>query len=222
MRFRAVVGLLAGELFGSRLCIQDFPTSPRLRGIGTSDWEGYADRLATRMDYTNTFFHQSPHLDITRVPDELARSCDFLISSDVLEHVVPPVGAAFAGAKKLLKPGGLFVLTVPFRAFGEHTVEHFPDLNEWTLQAGDDGRWRLDNRRRDGSREAFTDLKFHGGPGSTLEMRVFTRESVMIELGRAGFHDIRVAGEQMPDIGVVWPAFPDPRAGKSLPLVARA
>jgi SAM-dependent methyltransferase len=222
MRFRAVVGLLARELFGATLGIDEFPPCPRLRGLGMSDWAGYADRLAACMDYTNTFFHQPPRLDITRIPDELVGSCDFLISSDVLEHVVPPVGAAFSGARRLLKPGGLLVLTVPFRAVGEHTVEHFPALNEWTLARQGDGGWRLDNRRRDGTREVFTDLNFHGGPGTTLEMRVFTRASLISELEHAGFRDIRVASEPMPGIGVVWPSFPDPRAGKSLPVVARA
>ena len=222
VRSRAVIGLLAKELFGSTLCIEDFPPSPGLRGIGLSDWPGFADRLAAQLDYTNTFFHQPPRLDITDVPQALAASADFMISSDVFEHVVPPVAAAFEGARRLLKPGGLLVLTVPFRALGEHTIEHFPDLHDWSLGQDDAGVWRLENRRRNGSREVFTDLQFHGGPGTTLEMRVFTRESLLRELVRAGFRDVRVADEPMPEIGVVWPVFPDYRAGKSLPVVARA
>lgn len=42
-----------------------------------------------------------------------------------------------------------------------------------------------------GKHEDFRDLVFHGGPGSTLEMRVFSRESVIDNLGKASFVDIR-------------------------------
>lgn len=219
---RAIIGLLSLELFGLVLPIKDFPTKVGLKGVGLSDWEGYASRLAQTIDYTNTFYHQPPTLDITQVPDELAGTCDFLISSDVFEHVLPPVGAAFAGARRLLKPGGLLVLTVPFGVSGEDTIEHFQNLHSWSMAQDETGAWRLDNQREDGTRESFTDLKFHGGPGATLEMRVFMRESLLVELARAGFREVRIASEPMPEIGVIWPEFPDRRAGKSLPVIARA
>lgn len=222
MRMRAVVGLLAIELFGEPLPIADFPRLPRFKGIGTSDAEGYAGRLSSSLDYSNTFFHKEPRLDITKVPSDLAGSLDFLISSDVFEHVVPPISAAFTGARRLLKPGGLFVLTVPFRAVGSETVEHFPELHDWSLTKRSDDTWRLDNRRKDGVVETFTDLGFHGGEGATLEMRIFTQDSLLMELDRAGFQDVRIAGEAIPEIGVIWPEPPDRRANKSLPVIARA
>ena len=37
-------------------------------------------------------------------------------------------------------------------------------------------RWTLTNRTLDGAVQTFTDLVFHGGPGSTLEMRLFSRD----------------------------------------------
>jgi hypothetical protein len=73
----------------------------------------------------------------------------------------------------------------------------------------------LVNRRRDGSVEIFEDLVFHGGPGSTVEMRVFTEESLRDNLLGAGFSSVRIASENVPEFGVehteTW----------SLPIVAR-
>lgn len=215
LRMRSVIGLLSRALFGEALEISSFPERRDLRGVGLSDWEEYARRLAERLDYTNTFYHQEPHLDITDISDARAGSCDFIISTDVFEHVLPPVSAAFSGARRLLKPGGVLVLTVPYALETESTIEHFPALHDWRLEpAGDD--WLLRNRRPDGSEEVFDRLVFHGGPGSTLEMRLFSRSSLLGELEAAGFTDVRIADEDMPEIGVVWPC------NWSLPVVARA
>lgn len=216
LRMRSIMALLSRELFGAVLPIDDFPRRPRLRGIGLSDWDGYATRLARVSDYTNTYYHQAPRLDITEVGDDLAGSCDFLISTDVFEHVAPPVSRAFAGARRLLKPGGLLVLTVPYALEFSHTLEHFPELHHWELEPGGPGGWRLRNTRRDGLQEVFEDLVFHGGPGTTLEMRLFSRDSLLAELRDAGFRDVRIAGEDIPEAGVYWPCT------WSLPVLARA
>ena len=204
LRMRAVIGLLSKSLFGDFRAIAEFPTRRDIRGVGLSDWDEYARRLAERLDYTNTFYHQEPLLDITAIPDGRAGSCDFLISTDVFEHVLRPVSAAFAGARRLLKPGGVLVLTVPYALEVDHTQEHFPELNDWVLEQSD-AVWRLRNRREDGTEEVFEDLVFHGGPGSTLEMRRFSQASLLRELEDAGFRDIRIVDADMPEIGVVWP-----------------
>src|SRR5208337_5051049 len=78
-----------------------------------SDWGGYAAPLALKYRYRNTFFHSEPKLDITNPPDSMRGSLDFLISSDVFEHVLPPVSKAFAGAFDVLKPGGHLILSAP-------------------------------------------------------------------------------------------------------------
>ena len=103
VRMRAIIGLLSYELFGARVPLECFPEDRSIRGVGLSDWDAYAERLAERLSYTNTYYHQEPLLDITRVPEEKFGSCDFLISTDVFEHVLPPVGEAFVGARQLLK-----------------------------------------------------------------------------------------------------------------------
>ena len=216
VRMRAVIGLLSHELFGARLPIDAFPRDPGIRGVGLSDWDAYAERLGTRLSYTNTYYHQEPLLDITCNPEHQVGSCDFLISTDVFEHVLPPVGLAFTGARQLLKEGGVLILTVPYMVEPADTIEHFPSLHEWALEQDNGGAWRLENKRSDGSLEVFTELVFHGGPGSTLEMRLFSLQSLLDELRKAGFSSVRVAEDPMPEIGVIW------SHAWSLPIVARA
>jgi hypothetical protein len=70
--------------------------------------------LRVCFSYRNTFFHTEPLIDIIDPPTELLGTLDSVISTDVFEHVVPPVERAFEGAFRLLKPGSALVLTVPF------------------------------------------------------------------------------------------------------------
>lgn len=217
VRIRSVVHHVSMALFGMSLPIAQFPLRPDLRGIGLSDWEGYANRFVRRLNYTNTFYHTDPRLDITDVPDDMAGTCDFVISTDVFEHVLPPVNRAFNGAKKLLKPGGTFVFTVPFMIEEDDTREHFPHLFKFELKTGADGVVRLHNMRQDGTFEVFDDLCFHGGPGSTLEMRLFARNSIERELQNAGFSNIRFDSEFVPQHGIYW-KYPK----WSIPIIATA
>jgi SAM-dependent methyltransferase len=216
VRMRAIVHHVSESLFGTSLALPDFPLRKDLHGVGLSDWQGYARRFAERVDYLNTYYHQEPQLDITRVPEHWLGRFDFLISSDVFEHVCPPVSLAFEGARKLLKPGGTLVLTVPFATETEATVEHFPELHEFRLEAAADGASRLVNRRRDGVEETFDNLVFHGGPGPTLEMRLFARAALERDLAAAGFSDIRFASDPVPEFGIHW------HHPWSVPVTARA
>ena len=215
LRSRAIVHLLSLGLFGRSLALSEFPRDKSIRGLGMSDWDGYARPLAERLGYRNTWYHQEPRLDITQVSDEQAGSCDFLISSDVFEHVAPPVARAFEGARKLLRAGGVFVLTVPFDHAAAQTVEHFPDLHRFRI-VEEDGNLRLYNERSDGRTEVFDDLVFHGGPGSTLEMRLFSQAALLRHCQEAGFRDARVVAEDVPQWGIRW------RHPWSLPILAIA
>lgn len=214
MRFRSIVHLLAMELFGYGQALIDLPPRKDICGIGLSDSEAYAELLRSRLDYTNTFFHTEPRLDIANAPDELTGRYDFLISSDVFEHVLPPVSRAFANVRRILKPGGVFIFSVPF-GLDPDTVEHYPELADFRI-ADEGGRWTLRNRTTDGREQVFTDLVFHGGPGSTLEMRLFSLPALEREFRQAGFTSMRVAGEAYLPFGILWP---EPW---SIPIVARA
>jgi SAM-dependent methyltransferase len=197
---RAVVSLLSEELLGVSMPLSEFPLLKGIRGIGMSDSPELAERLAAKLDYTNTFYHQAPAFDVTHPdPNDYGRY-DFILTSEVMEHVPPPVEQAFANLFRLLKPDGLLVMTTPY-TLGGKTREHFPELHQFTLaQLGE--QTVLVNRRRDGSVEVFDNLVFHGGPGSTVEMRVFTEGSLREELLGAGFLSVRVAFEDVPEFGV--------------------
>jgi GT2 family glycosyltransferase len=214
VRFRSLVHVLSSELFGESLVLTDFPVRKDLRGVGMSDWSVYARPLAEKLDYANTFFDEQPTLDILSPDPKFIGKNDFVICSEVLEHVPPPVSPAFANLRRLLKPGGLLVLTVPYSQEGA-TRENFPDLYNFKLVFEGD-RKVLKNVTKDGVEQRFEHLTFHGGEGFTLEMRLFSYDSLVEELEAAGFTEIKVHSEPVPEYGIEW------SEAWSLPLTARA
>jgi hypothetical protein len=213
VRMRAMVNLLSMELFGESLSIPDFPVRADISGVGMSDWDGYARPLATKFNYRNTFYHKEPKLDITSIPSALEESLDFIISSDVYEHIVPPVSIAFENARKLLKPNGVFIFIVPYNKNGS-TKEHFPDLFNYEVRK-ENGNYTLRNISRNGTEQVFDNLVFHGGMGATLEMRSFTETSLLDEFRKAGFSNVKVYNEPCYEFGIVW------EHDWSLPIAAR-
>ncbi|HLQ78469.1 MAG TPA: class I SAM-dependent methyltransferase, partial [Terriglobia bacterium] len=213
VRFRTLMVALSQSLYGTTLPLSQFQKNKGIRGLGMSDWDGYATQLARKFDYINTYYDVEPRFDITQMPKEWISRFDFLISSDVFEHIVSPISAAFENAFKLLKPGGTLVLTVPFLPYGT-TCEHFGELNEFEVV--DDGKKkRLKNISKDGTMQWFDDLIFHGGIGATLEMREFTLPSLLLELRGAGFDEIKSFQKAVPSFGI-------PDAGpRSFPITAR-
>jgi SAM-dependent methyltransferase len=214
VRFRAIAHLVVHELTGESRPLPALAPRRDLAGLGLSDASCYATPFARVFAYENTWFHTEPRVDITRIDPARRGRYDFVVASDVFEHVAPPVSRAFDNTLALLKPGGVFVLTVPF-SLGADTVEHFPDLHDWTLSE-EHGQWKLANRTADGRTQTYGDLVFHGGPGTTLEMRLFSRDALLRELRRSGFAGVRVADEPYLPFGIHWP---EPW---SVPVVARA
>ena len=214
VRFRSIVHVLSLELFGESLSLPDFPVRKEIRGLGMSDWDGYAAGFAEKFDYLNTYLHREPKFDITEVPASMEATLDFVISSDVLEHVPPPISIAFQNLRRVLKPEGVLILTVPYTKANE-TVEHFPELHQYKL-TDSEGRQILTNRTREGIVQHFDDLVFHGGEGATLEMRVFSESSLLSGLQHAGFEKVRI--HRAPDFhhGIYW------NEEWSLPISARA
>jgi SAM-dependent methyltransferase len=211
-RWRSVVHALSLGLFGRSMPISEFPTRADLKGVGLSDWPGYAIRFAEKLGYENTYLHQEPFLDIADVPADREGTLDFVVSSEVFEHVAPPISRAFVNARRLLRPGGVLVLTVPYADSGE-TAEHFPELHDWKI-VGQNGDRRLVNRTADGRVQEFGDLVFHGGDGSTLEMRRFAVGHILRELDAAGFVDVEVV-PLSEEFGVWW------NPAGSRPIIAR-
>ncbi len=213
IRLRSIIALLSEELFGMPLTLPEFPVLKEIRAIGMSDPLDLAQRLSEKFDYTNTFYHQAPSFDATRLRDEDRGHYDLILSSEVMEHVPPPIELAFRNLYDALKPDGLLLMSTPF-SLGKPHAEHFPELREFTL-AAPGGKLALINRRADGSTEVFDDLVFHGGPGSTLEMRLFNEESLRAAIQAGGFSDVHFECTQNPHFGVIY-------AGPwSLPIAAR-
>lgn len=202
VRMRSIVHHIGMALFQRPLILPDFPRAKGVRGLGMSDWDGYATGFAKVFSYTNTFLHQDPRLDISRpLPDLHRGDSNFVVCSEVLEHIAPPVQTAVDNLAAMLKPGGFLVLTIPY-AQGQPTREHFPDFTAGKLVEVE-GTWGFVYRTRDGGLRLGTDLVFHGGPGDVLEMRQFGLADVVAMLERAGFCEIRVqAGEYRP-FGIV-------------------
>lgn len=217
VRMRSIVHILTTELFGESVALPDLPLRKNLVGIGMSCWDGYAILLAERLDFTNTYYHKAPRLDITQILDADAGKYDFITSTDVFEHVAPPVGRAFVNARRLLKEDGVFVFSVPYDRPGKRwagTIEHFPRLHHYQLER-EEGKAILVNTTRQGKREVFHDLIFHGGEGETLEMRLFSERSLLSELMKAGFNDIAIYRKPYLPCGMYW------RNDKSISMAAR-
>ncbi len=204
VRARSIIRLFSLALFGTSLPLPDFPPLESLRGLGLSDWAGYADRFEELYDYRNTFHHLDPKFDIAvEHPQEHGRY-EFVVASEVFEHVTPPVERALAEAYRLLAPGGVLILTAPY-TLDDQTVEHYPSLDRYALTEID-GKPVLVNRRADGALEAFDELVFHRAPesaDSSLEVRVFSRGGLERGLQEAGFSDIAFRGESCLRHGIV-------------------
>ena len=178
-----------------------------------SDWDGFAIPLAQKLDYVKTYYDQEPRLDLKHLTELQQGRNDFVLCSEVMEHVTPPVEPAFAGLFDLLKPGGTLLMTVPYQ-INEKTIEHFPNLHEFSITKIGDSHV-LVNRTKGGAYEVFDKLTFHGGVGSTLEMRIFGDIDLIRNLAEAGFESVTILGDDYPEYGIFHPER------WSLPILAR-
>ena len=76
VRFRSIVHLLSLEIFDESICLEDFPIRKDISVLGFSDWEGYTDKLAEKLNCLNTYFHKDPRLDISQIDHELEGKFD--------------------------------------------------------------------------------------------------------------------------------------------------
>jgi SAM-dependent methyltransferase len=193
--------MLSRELFGTDVILPHFPMLKSIRGVGISDSADYAARLATVFDYKNTEFDRAPRLDIMQPNGREFGTYDFITCSEVLEHVGAPVEVAFSNLFRLLKPHGVLLMTVPYAPQGQ-TVEHFGPMDNFGL-AKVGGQTVLVRRKPVGGYEVFDNLVFHGGSGSTLEMRVFSEQDLRSQVLQAGFSSFEIYGDSFPEFGVL-------------------
>jgi SAM-dependent methyltransferase len=205
IRFRAICYVFCKLFYGECKIINNLENNKNLKGIGMSD-SNWADIFKEKFDYINTFYHTSPHLDINN--DEHIKNyyeLDFIISSDVFEHVdpFPSLQQAFNNLYKMLKCGGSIIFSVPY-THDEHK-EHFPNLYDYKIR-NENGKYILHNTTIENKIETFDNLCFHGGPGNVLEMRIFSKKSIIHFLENSGFIDITFYDitEDMNKYGIFW------------------
>lgn len=204
VRARGIVYGICTGVFG-HACprLSDLPDDSGRVGLGMSEFH-FVDRLNKKVTFTNTYFHQEPKLDILSDQDWLHfQDQDFVVSTDIFEHIRQPLQTAYTNVANMLKPGGCFIFSAPY-IDAPSTIEHYPNLHEYTIEEAS-GHRELVNTTAGGAVERFSDPIFHGGDGSTLELRVLARSDIFSGLAAAGFIDIREYSEPVLDIGYYWP-----------------
>jgi len=203
-RFRGIIHALANFLGESEDAIlRDWPIHKRIFGIGMSDWNGYARLLRRKFSYENTFYDRKPKLDILNLTEKHLGKYDFVISTDVFEHILPPLQQGFDNLFRLLKPGGCLIFSVPYTRTAQ-TVEHYPGMLDYEI-LNFRGTRILVNRDDGGRLQVYDNLVFHGGKGATLEMRIFCETDILNRLAQSGFEDIKVYDQPNLSIGYYWP-----------------
>src|SRR6185295_1992328 len=165
VRFRWLVHRLSLELFDRSIPLPEFPYQKGIKGIGLTDPQRISAVLAECFTYCNTYLNTTPRLDIRFDPSPLGE-LDFLIASEVFEHVEPPIAQAFANAARLLKPSGVLLLTVPWVWDGDPSTA-IPELYDWQLCSEENG-YVIINRKPDGHAERFGNMAFDGSPGPSF------------------------------------------------------
>jgi len=155
-----------------------------LSGLGVSDDPVVARFLYSKLRYVNTFLHQYPVLDLCSVSEDYRGVARFVICSDVLEHVPPPVERALSGLRSLLSSGGVAVISVPHVEDGK-TEEFYPGLVEYEVREG-----RVYWQDANGRKHCDETPEFHGGSGLTLAFRLWSLADLRTSLIQAGFTSV--------------------------------
>jgi SAM-dependent methyltransferase len=188
-----------GLLLGLRLPLKpllDAKQDWSRRGLGCSDNAVLAATLASKFDYTNTYYHRFPRFDLTDAPSELRGALEFISCSDVLEHIPPPIEPALSGLVEVLRPGGFAFISVPVGDVSR-TREYYPGLRTWKV---------VDNSvvwtDMEGAQHIDKSPEFHGGQGQTLAFRRWGERDLIGSLKTAGFSLVWSTLPDHPELGV--------------------
>ena len=204
-------------------------TRQDIGAIGMSDSEIYARHLAEKFSYANTYYHTVPQLDICDLRSIVRYSnIDLIICSDVIEHTALAPRETLRNMLQMLRPGGVLILSAPTYRLPK-TIEWYPDAAH--LEVKDcGGRYEVHWSDMSGARHVDLRPCFHGGPGSTLEMRLIAHDD-LVQAGLDEGFEVE-ALEFSPESGYVWPIAPEypgieaPMDGRVLvlrkPLIAQA
>jgi hypothetical protein len=153
-------------------------------GLGISDDWRLARALAFLFNYTNSYLHQFPNVDLCSPPPNCFEYFEFISCSDVLEHTPPPMDQPMRGLYSMLKPGGFAVISVPLIRGSEYR-EFYPGLVKWDIR-NDAVVWT----DSEGGIHEDRSPEFHGGQGLTLAFRQWTEQMLIEKLKAVGFLDV--------------------------------
>jgi SAM-dependent methyltransferase len=139
--------ILSQFIYLKDITIDQFLIRKDIKCLGMMDPMEFATPLAQKIDYINTFADREPYFDICNISSENEGRFDFVICSEIFEHLSPPINHAFLQLKRLLKPGGSIIFTVPYN-FEETTKEYFPDLFDYTLCRDENGPYLINIKHR--------------------------------------------------------------------------
>jgi SAM-dependent methyltransferase len=205
MRFRAIACAVTRAALGRVGVLKEVPTNRDFRAIGISDSAVYAQVMERKFDYTNTYLHTEPFLDI-----EDAASfgryglLDLIVCSDVIEHTLRPPAAVLRNLAAALNPGGHLVLSAPTYSMPD-TVERYPSLLGFELEGEENTGFRIHYRTRFGTTGVDTAPVFHGGPGRVLELRTISHSQLLHEIAAAGLDLVAPLDAALQIHGAAWP-----------------
>lgn len=205
-RFRAICYVFCKLFYGECKILNHLKENKNIKGIGMSD-SGWANIFRQKFNYLNTFYHTEPFLNIYNYEHiKNFTELDFIISSDVFEHIdpYPSIQIAFDNLHRMLKNGGYIIFSVPYHNNGKH-IEHYPNLFNYSIKEKNN-EYILYNTTKENKKETFNNLCFHGGPGNVLEMRIFSKASIISFLNNAGFTNIIFydTTKDMEKYGIFW------------------
>lgn len=170
-----------------------------ITGLGISDDTRYSKQLEYKFSYKNTFYEREPHLDIMLFDDNLTNKFNFIICSDVLEHIMGDYKKALLNLYNYLKINGVLIFSVPY-TFSKNTYERYPECIKYETLGDSKNRYiKITNKNG----ECYYEYNpiFHGGSGNTLEMRVFSYYDIIKTAKSIGFK-IKLFKLNIPRFGI--------------------
>lgn len=205
-RYRALSYVFTKLFYGECKILSDLETNKNIKGIGMSDGGTLAQIFEDKFNYTNTFYHTNPYLDIYN-NDHIKNynNLDFIISSEVFEYInpYPSIEIAFDNLYKMLGKGGHLVFSVPF-IYDKHK-EYYPNLYNYSIKKNNN-QYIIYNKTKQNKKEIFNNVRVEQGPGNIIEMRLFSKSSIIYFLEKSGFIDITFyeITEDMNKYGIFW------------------
>jgi SAM-dependent methyltransferase len=202
-RFRGLIlGVMRYVLHDESTPLLEQRERRNLTALGMSDSESYARHLAAKLSYTNTYYHTEPKLDICDLKSiDQYSNIDLIICSDVIEHTSSEPREVIRNMRKMLRPGGVLILSAPTYHMTE-TIEWYPNAKKLEIKDRGD-RYEAHWTDVSGARHIDFDPCFHGGPGTTLEMRLISHQD-LVQAGLDEGFEVETL-EFMSGVGYVWP-----------------